>query len=590
MNRSTKSWFSMLLLVFLGLLAVVSAHTGDDLLLVKDNASWKYNAKGEAKSLKQKVKGLKVAKLPSALYGKFVQGQYEMHFQTEFQVSNPSEIESLTLRALFLDQCVVTLNGRELLRKTKEPKDDNNINFEYFRDLDSKALKKGKNVLRAKIIHRNKEKPNMVWRAMLFAGGGHPMIPSKRFITRGPYLQNTTSSSLVIRWRTEQAQISCVKYQKDGGDWADASMKSLDIKSLDHSVLLEGLEQNTLYHYQVVSEDSDYTSERYTFKTAPAYGSEVPVKIWIIGDSGTANSDAKDVYQAFQNYSEESRTDVWLMLGDNAYQTGMDSEFQSAVFEMYEPLLHHTSLWSTLGNHETYWSRYDSSGVLTATDSPYFKIFDLPTQGEAGGVPSGTEHYYSFDYGRVHFICLDSQSSDRSVDGEMYGWLNKDLENVDDAKTDWVLVFFHHPPYTHGTHNSDLEIEHIEMRENFLPLLEKYEVDLVFGGHSHTYERSILMSGHYGHSQTYDESKHAVDIKNGNPEEGGAYQKEGLGTVYSVAGNSGKKGAFKAEHLPFMTKNYSELGSVILQVDKDVVKITAIDEEQNELDSYELRK
>lgn len=53
------------------------------------------------------------------------------------------------------------------------------------------------------------------------------------------------------------------------------------------------------------------------------------------------------------------------------------------------------------------------------------------------------------------------------------------------------------------------------MRETFLPLLEAHGVDLTFGGHSHTYERSILMHGHYGHSKTYDSEQHALNAGDG---------------------------------------------------------------------------
>ena len=36
------------------------------------------------------------------------------------------------------------------------------------------------------------------------------------------------------------------------------------------------------------------------------------------------------------------------------------------------------------------------------------------------------------------------------------------------------------------------------MRQNALPILEADGVDLVLTGHSHSYERSFLLDGHYG--------------------------------------------------------------------------------------------
>jgi len=83
-------------------------------------------------------------------------------------------------------------------------------------------------------------------------------------------------------------------------------------------------------------------------------------------------------------------------------------------------------------------------------------------------VSSGTAAYYSFDYGNIHFICLDFMEAivSKSV---MFTWLGtrcsfnrQRLENC----------FLHHPPYTKGSHDSDIETELVEMRERALPILE----------------------------------------------------------------------------------------------------------------------
>ena len=75
---------------------------------------------------------------------------------------------------------------------------------------------------------------------------------------------------------------------------------------------------------------------------------------------------------------------------------------------------------------------------------------------------------------------------------------------------DWTIVFWHHPPYTKGSHNSDSEIELIDMRLNFVPILEAYGVDLVLCGHSHSYERSKFIDGHYGNSRTFSDGTMVV--------------------------------------------------------------------------------
>jgi hypothetical protein len=143
------------------------------------------------------------------------------------------------------------------------------------------------------------------------------------------------------------------------------------------------------------------------------------MRVWVIGDAGTLTAGQFAVRDAYTAFAGGRPTDAWLMLGDNAYFFGTDVEYQLAVFNVYTNLLRNTVAWSTLGNHDTY-------SVEASGQHAYFEIFTLPTAGEAGGVPSGTEHYYSFNYGRVHFVCLDSMESDRSAMGAMATWLTND--------------------------------------------------------------------------------------------------------------------------------------------------------------------
>src|SRR5204863_3493213 len=166
------------------------------------------------------------------------------------------------------------------------------------------------------------------------------------------------------------------------------------------------------------------------------------------------------VRNAYATYTGTRYTDVWLMLGDNAYDSGTDSEYQSAVFNMYSKMLRQTVLWPTIGNHDTDQSSNPPSSL------PYYQIFTLPQNGEAGGVASGTEDYYSYDYGNIHFVCLDSMPSSRTPNGAMMTWLKNDVAST---TKNWIIAYWHHPPYSKGSHDSDSEGELIEMRQSALP-------------------------------------------------------------------------------------------------------------------------
>jgi hypothetical protein len=372
------------------------------------------------------------------------------------------------------------------------------------------------------------------------------------FLTRGPYLQSGTPSSVVVRWRTSALTDSRVRYGTELGH-LDAVADLAGHRS-EHEVKLAGLRPDTRYYYAVGSSAEILAGgdARYSFVTAPAPGTAKPTRVWVLGDSGTANRDALAVRNAYLAFTGARPTDLWLMLGDNAYVTGTDAEYQAAVFDMYPAMLRQSVLWPTIGNHDAF------------NPGTYFRIFTLPAAGEAGGIASGTESYYSFDYGRIHFICLDSQISDRAPGGAMLTWLRSDLQQ---NTLPWVIAFWHHPPYSKGTHDSDVELNLVEMRQNANPILEAGGVDLVLTGHSHGYERSFLLDGHYGSSSTLTPGM-IRDGGDGRPEGNGAYQKEPgphEGAVYAVAGSSGQTGP--VAHHPAMYIGLSALGSLVLDVD-----------------------
>jgi hypothetical protein len=380
-------------------------------------------------------------------------------------------------------------------------------------------------------------------------------------VSRGPYLQMGTPSSVVVRWRTSTTTDSVVRYGLSPG--ALTSTANLPGLATEHIVPVAGLAAGTTYYYSIGTTSGPLAGDStYFFVTAPAVGSSRPTRIWVIGDSGTADANAAAVRNAYATFNGSRYTDLWLMLGDNAYSSGTDGEFQSAVFNMYPSFLRQTVLWPTLGNH-------DGISADSATQSgPYYDIFSLPAQAEAGGLASGTEAYYSFDYGNMHFVCLESYETDRSAAGPMMTWLRNDVAATNKP---WIIAFWHHPPYTKGSHNSDTEIELIEMRQNALPILEAAGVDLVLTGHSHSYERSFLIDGHYGLSTTFT-SAMKIDGGSGRENGTGAYHKPAqpdfphAGAVYAVAGSSGQTGGGTLNH-PAMFISLNTLGSMVLDVD-----------------------
>jgi hypothetical protein len=474
-----------------------------------------------------------------------------------------------------------------------------------------------------------------------------PVLANAVELTRGPYLQMGTTEGVTIRWRSDEPTDSKVEYGDAPGNLS-LSM-AIGESVTDHVVSLAGLDAGTTYFYNVGSTTEVLAGgdSKHSFKTHPAAacgngvceagdgencascpddcngvqngqpsdrfccgdggGSnpltcsdsrctegvsciDVPssstesVRIWAVGDSGWNQTQSgggggsEKMYQGFQIANGGEHVDAWLMLGDNAYNDGTDEEFQASLFDVFTEHLPNTILWSTRGNHE----RTDFSGNV------YYDIHTFPKNAESGGLASGTEAYYSFDYANIHFINLDSQGSSMTSDSPQAEWLSADIT---DTNQDWVVAMWHHPPYSKGSHDSDDEGQLVAAREYMNPILEAGGVDLVLCGHSHQYERSFFIDGHYGSSDTWDPSAHLVD--GGSGQGSTPYEKaEGphLGAVYVVEGASSFLSRDQSLDHPVHFVGINTLGSLIIETSGDTLNLNRIEVDGSTGDTFSIVK
>lgn len=516
------------------------------------------------------------------------------YFRHHFNIADPGSIEALELRIKRDDGAVVYLNGVEIYRSNMRggavdhltlattPISGAGENVFHSTTFAYGSLQTGDNVIAVE-IHQSGPTSSDVSFDLELLTAPPPGMPA---LERGPYLQLATPTSIVVRWRTDTPTDTRLAYGSAPGSLT--TTLSNPALSTEHEVEITGLSPFTRYFYEVgdtsltlAGNDSDHY-----FVTLPVAGGQQPIRIWVVGDSGECGAsaqgcvDATNVANAYLNFAAANGNrpaDVWLMLGDNAYTTGTDLQYTTGLFEVYPNILRNTVLWPAPGNHE-----FGASDSPTQT-GPYYEAFTLPVAGEAGGQASGTEAYYSFDYGNVHFAALDSHDTDRAAPanpetnicpgggqgGAMYNWLCDDLAAT---TQDWIITFWHHPPYTKGSHDSDIETQLIQIRERFVPVIEANGADLNLTGHSHSYERSVLLDGLTGDSASYVEAMHAVDPGDGDPGGDGAYVKPNLGpdpnqgAVYGVVGSSSKNSGPLTMHVAMAYAENFE-GSLVIDID-----------------------
>ncbi len=437
------------------------------------------------------------------------------------------------------------------------------------------------------------------WLLALFLSSGL----SAASLERGPYLQQPGPDQVVIRWRTEKKTDSVVAFGDQPGQLDRRVHDSR--KVTDHLLRITGLEPGRRYYYSVGDSEAVLAAgASYFFTTTPEPGDSVPTRIWVLGDAGSqSGAGGRAVRDGYAAWAGGRRADMVLMLGDNAYRSGLDRQYQVSVFERFDDYLRNTPLWSAIGNHEGIkpGSRENSADSVYQT-GPYYDIFSFPTQGESGGVASNTEAYYAFDHGDVHVIVLDSYfaTDDRENFRErMVEWLKSDLAN---QSARWIIAAWHHSPYSKGSHDSDRGSRETYFREMILPVLEAHGVDLVLTGHSHAYERSYFLHGHYGRSDEIENRpevvldggngrRSGVVLADGIPPDGSYYKTDGgQGTVYVVTGNASSVSSRGRLDHPAMAVSYRELGSVVVDTNDDIMTVYFIDASGEVRDRFSIVK
>jgi phosphatidylserine/phosphatidylglycerophosphate/cardiolipin synthase-like enzyme len=319
-------------------------------------------------------------------------------------------------------------------------------------------------------------------------------------VVRRPYLQQPTENSMVVVWATREAGPASVRFGPSATSTrtsvaaasrlVPASQTGLAFDYYHHTATLQGLSANTTYAYQPFVGTATAGAET-TFKTAPPDGAG-SISFLAFGDSGTGSAEQRQLADVMSR----DAFDFALHAGDIAYGnsggTGDASyaTYQSTLFDIYNWLPSKPFL-PVEGNHDSRPSNGDGRA--------YLDLFELPRNGASAAFPDHAERYYSYDYGPVHFVALDTEFAfqDTTRRAEQLRWLEADLAST---TLPWTIAVLHRAPYSSGgEHGSDLTV-----RAAFGPLFERYGVDLVIAAHEHTYERTTpVREGASGSFVTY---------------------------------------------------------------------------------------
>ena len=329
----------------------------------------------------------------------------------------------------------------------------------------SGLLPVGTRKLRVEIVGKHRRDPdNDSMADDLLVRLQEALLPVTPQITKLPMLQDVRSDAMTLLWETDG------NLAQHAVDWGRSSLtentllqiETLEIDSthLVHRATLSGLETETRYVYRVRSGGTN--SPTFGFRTAPRPETPFAVAWWGDNHAGTVT-----LQQHISNMKSHG-PDMIMVAGDMVNSGNLLAEWHDYWFKPLEHLnlAQTTPVIFARGNH-------DGEHALAYAYSA------LP----------GNEAWFAFDYGNCRFIFLDTEV-DTSGSPEQFTWLQTELSRPETQRAAFRIVCFHRPPYA-NLWNGGGYIGETFVRNDWVPLLEQKNVDLVISGHSHCYNRGF---------------------------------------------------------------------------------------------------
>ena len=188
------------------------------------------------------------------------------------------------------------------------------------------------------------------------------------------------------------------------------------------------------------------------------------VRFLVIGDSGTGDRAQTETGAQMWKAHSLFPYEFAIMLGDNMYGSERPQDYVAKFERPFKPLLDaNISFYAALGNHDD-------------PNQRFYKNFNM-----------GGKRFYTYQKKDVRFFALDSNYMDQ----DQQKWLDDELSR---SKSKWKIAYFHHPIYSSGgRHGSE-----VDLRSIIEPMFIKYNLNVVFAGHEHFYERLKPQKGiHY---------------------------------------------------------------------------------------------
>lgn len=281
-------------------------------------------------------------------------------------------------------------------------------------------------------------------------------------ITKLPMLQDVRTDAMTLIWETDG---NLARHYVDWGrsNITENTVSQIETLQIDathfvHRATIPGLTVETRYVYRVRS-GTNFTTP-YSFTTAPRPSSPFVTAWW--GDNHGGTSILATHVTNILTHSPN----MICVAGDMVNSGNAIAEWHNFWFKPLETLnaAQTTPVIYARGNH-------DGEHALS------YAYSTLP----------GNEAWFAFDYGNSRFIFLDSEVN-TSSSSDQYNWLQAELSRPETQRAAFRIVCFHRPPYVNVWNGGGYTGE-AWVQSDWVPLFTQKNVDLVIGGHMHSYQR-----------------------------------------------------------------------------------------------------
>ena len=289
-----------------------------------------------------------------------------------------------------------------------------------------------------------------------------PMIPN--LINMG--FGKDGNRSRTFTWQSVRTKKGALRYKLKGEiDWIVVESEKVliqhyDVDAISHSVILRNLEEGT-YVYQVGEEGRWSDEAEFVIKVPDE---RAPMRFVHISDQQGWNEYEYKSWEKANAYIEANEDyDFIINTGDMTQNANRSYEWRY-YYEMARRNLQSHPHMMVCGNNDL----VDKKDPIAFT---YYATYEDSIH------PS----VYSFNYGYVHFICLNSNiiSGYTEIQPQI-DFIRDDMTKPENQKR-WVIVLMHEAPY---------QIVRTKRIEPFINVFYEVGVDLVLCGHHHCYTRS----------------------------------------------------------------------------------------------------